>query len=38
MDVGTASVTTGSSEIFMQVVSESFLKGCLKCSRLWKFS
>lgn len=38
MDVEAASVITGSSEIVMQVVSESCLKGCLKRSGLWKFS
>lgn len=38
VDVETASVITDSSEIFMQVLSESSLKGCLKCSGLWKFS
>lgn len=34
MNVETVPVITGSSEIFMEVVSESCLKGCLKCSGL----
>lgn len=36
--VSAASVITDSSEIFMRVAVESCLKGCQKCSRLWKFS